>query len=137
MPDLTKLTPGLVGTATRVADTASLAPAQGSGRASVFASPAMIALMEGAAVACVEHLIPEAHQTLGTHLDVVHAAATPEGLSVTATATLQSVDGRKLVFAVEARDDVELIGRGTHTRVIVDDKRFYARLGAKSPKPQE
>lgn len=133
MADFSQIVPGLEGTAQRKADPVALAPAVGSGRAPVFASPSMVALMEAAAVAAVDHLLPGGHQTLGTHLDVAHVAATPEGLSVTATAILRSVEGRKLTFAVEARDDVELIGKGTHTRVIVDDKRFLARLDAKRP----
>lgn len=127
------LKPGLTGSATQTVASANMAPAMGSGRAPVFASPSMIALMEAAAVDCIEHLLPEGYQSLGTHLDVAHIAATPEGLTVTAVATLTSADGRKLVFHVEARDDKEIVGKGTHTRVIVDDKRFLARLDAKRP----
>ncbi len=135
MADLTYLKPGLRGQASAKVTTNRLAPSVGSGGAPVFASPMMIALMEGAAVDCVEALLPAGHQSLGTHLDIAHLAATPEGLNVTATATLISVDGRKLVFEVDAHDGVEPIGRGRHTRVVVDTARFMARLAAKSPKP--
>ena len=133
MLDLANLTPGLKGTASTLVTQSRLAPAAGSGRAPVFASPMMIALMEGAAVDCVERLLPSGYESLGTHLDVSHSAPTPEGLTVTATAVLTSVEGRKLVFKVEAHDGVDLIGRGTHTRVVVDTARFMARLAAKSP----
>jgi predicted thioesterase len=111
-----------------------MAPAVGSGNAPVFASPSMIALMEGACVACVEHLLPADHQSLGTHLDVHHIAATPEGLTVTAKARLTAVEGRKLTFAVEAHDGVETIGKGLHTRVVVDTPRFMERLKTKATK---
>ena len=100
----------------------------------MFASPMLIALMEGAAVDCIEALLPAGHESLGTHLDVAHLAATPEGLTVSATATLASVEGRKLVFDVDAHDGIEPIGRGRHTRVVVDTARFMARLAAKAPK---
>ena len=135
MADLTYLKPGLRGQASAAVTTSRLAPSVGSGGAPVFASPMMIALMEGAAVDCVEALLPTGHESLGTHLDVTHLAATPEGLTVTATATLALVDGRKLVFDVDAHDGVELIGRGRHTRIVVDTTRFMARLAAKAPKP--
>jgi predicted thioesterase len=134
MADLSKLTAGLEGTVSATVAPPRMAPAMGSGGAPVFASPSMIALMEGACVACVEHLLPPDHQSLGTHLDVHHIAATPEGLTVTAKARLTAVDGRKLTFAVEAHDGVETIGKGVHTRVVVDTPRFMARLTAKSPK---
>ena len=132
MADLTQLKPGLQGQSSTLVTPDHLAPRVGSGGAPVFASPMMIALMEGAAVDCVEALLPPGHQSLGTHLDVTHLAATPEGLRVTATATLLSVDGRKLVFDVTASDGVEAIGRGRHTRVVVDTARFMARLAAKT-----
>lgn len=135
MADLTYLKPGLRGQASAAVTTDRLATTVGSGGAPVFASPMMIALMEGAAVNCAEALLPAGYESLGTHLDVTHLAATPEGLTVTATATLASVDGRKLVFDVDAHDGVELIGRGRHTRIVVDTARFMARLAAKSPKP--
>lgn len=133
MADLSKLTPGLEGHVSAEVVSARMAPAMGSGGAPVFASPSMIALMEGACVAAVDHLLPPGHESLGTHLDVHHIAATPEGLTVRASARLTAVDGRKLTFAVEAHDGVETIGKGTHTRVVVDTARFRARVAAKAP----
>ncbi len=132
MADFSKLTPGLKGTATTLVTDALMAPSAGSGSAPVFASPSMIALIEGAAVDCVEKLLPANHISLGTHLDVHHIAATPIGMTVTARATLSAVDGRKLTFTVEAHDSVETIGKGVHTRVVVDSPRFMARLDAKA-----
>jgi predicted thioesterase len=125
------LEPGITGTATLTVGEEHLAPHLGSGRAPVFASPAMIALIEAAAVACVEHRLAPGQETLGVHLDVEHLAATPIGLPVTATAELIERHGRKLVFGVEARDGHELIGRGRHTRIIVDSARFRAKVLAK------
>ena len=91
----------------------------------------MVALIEAAAVACVEEQLPQGQETLGIHLDIEHIAATPAGLSVTATAELIEISGRKLVFKVEARDARELIGRGRHTRIVVDSARFRAKVAAK------
>ena len=136
MADFSKLIPGLTGTATALVTDVLMAPSAGSGSAPVFASPSMVALMEGAAVDCVEKFLPPEHISLGTHLDVHHIAATPKGLTVTVRATLMAVDGRKLTFAVEAHDGVEVIGKGTHTRVAVDSPRFMARLDAKAAASQ-
>ena len=125
------LRPGRIGTATLIVAEEHTAPKLGSGRAPVFGSPAMVALIEAAAVACVEDQLAEGQETLGIHLDVEHIAATPAGLEVTATAELIEVAGRKLVFKVEARDAREPIGRGRHTRIIVDSARFRAKAAAK------
>jgi fluoroacetyl-CoA thioesterase len=113
---------------------AQTAPHVGSGRAPVLATPTMIALMEGAAVDCVERHLGEGQETLGIHVDVEHSAPTPIGLTATATAKLVQVDGRKLIFDVQAHDTVQLIGKGRHTRVIVDAARFRAKVAAKSQK---
>jgi predicted thioesterase len=127
------LQPGRTGSASILVTDAQLAPQLGSGSAPVFASPAMIALMEAAAVDCVERQLDAGQETLGVHLDVEHIAATPVGHKVTATAELIEKDGRKLVFKVEARDERELIGRGRHTRIIVDSARFRSKVDAKRP----
>jgi fluoroacetyl-CoA thioesterase len=132
MADLSKLAIGQTGQAQTVVEPRHLATEVGSGNAPVFASPSMIALMEAAAVACVEAELPDGFQSLGTHLDVQHTSPTPAGLTVTATATLTGIDGRKLTFTVAAHDGVEPIGTGRHTRVVVDTPRFLARLAAKT-----
>jgi fluoroacetyl-CoA thioesterase len=127
------LEPGLVGTATLTVSDEHTAARMGSGRAPVFASPMMIALMEAAAVDCVEAMLPEGQESLGISLEVEHIAATPVGMTVQARATLRQVDGRKLSFDVEAHDEREHIGRGRHTRVLVDSARFRAKAMAKAP----
>lgn len=124
---------GLEGHATAVVTPELTAPAMGSGDVAVYATPAMIALMEAAAVDCVEGRLAPGETSLGVHLDVSHKAPTAPGMPVTAKATLIAVDGRKLTFAIEARDATELIGEARHTRVIVDKERFKARLAAKTP----
>jgi fluoroacetyl-CoA thioesterase len=126
-----QLKPGLLGTATLVVGTEHTAPQFGSGRAPVLATPIMIALMEAAAVDCVERLLDEGQESLGVRIDVEHTAGTPIGLAVTATAELQKVSGRKLAFYVEARDSREVIGKGRHERVVVDAASFRAKVAAK------
>jgi len=91
----------------------------------------MINLIEAAALAAVEHLLPAGYQSLGTHLDVRHIAATPVGMSVTATAEVTRVEGRTVDFRVEARDEKDLIGDGTHQRVVVNVAKFDQRVQRK------
>lgn len=131
MIDLSKLTSGLVGHAELVVGEEHSAPRIGSGRVRVLATPVMINLMEAAALDAAENLIPAGHQSLGTRLDVRHIAATPVGMRVRATARLVSVDGRTLEFQVEAHDEKDLIGDGTHTRLVVNVARFDQRVQAK------
>ena len=130
--DLSELRPGLVGAADLRVGVEHTAPSIGSGAIPVLGTPVMINLMEGAALAAVEHLLPTGHQSLGIHLDVRHIAATPIGMRVRATAELTSVDGRTLTFRVEARDERETIGDGTHQRVVVNVARFDQRVQAKA-----
>jgi fluoroacetyl-CoA thioesterase len=103
----------------------------GSGNVSVLATPEMIRLMEGAAVRAVDPLLPEGYQTVGVHVDVDHLAATPLGMKVRVRAELLQVDGRKLTFHVEAFDEVEKVGEGTHQRMIIDLAKFKQRVEAK------
>jgi predicted thioesterase len=107
------------------------APFVGSGRIAVLATPVMINVIEAAALAAIEHLLPEGHQSLGIHLDVSHVAATPIGLRVVATAEVVRVEGRTVTFRVDARDDYETIGGGTHQRVVVSVARFDERVQRK------
>lgn len=135
-PALTRITPGLTGAAELVVATEHTAPFVGSGRIAVLATPVMINLIEAAALAAVEHLLPTGHQSLGIHLDVSHTAATPVGLRVTASAEVLRVEGRTITFRVEARDSFETIGGGTHQRVVVSVERFDARVQRKLAQPQ-
>jgi len=125
------LPPGLKGVAELVVGEQHTAPRIGSGRIRVLATPVMINLIEAAALAAVEHLLPPGHQSLGIHLDVRHFAATPVGLRVTATAEITAVDGRTISFRVEARDERETIGDGAHERVVVNVARFDERVQRK------
>ena len=133
MVDLSRIIPGLKGTAQLLVGPEHTAPFVGSGRIPVLATPVMINVIEAAALNGIEHLLPSEHQSLGTHLDVSHVAATPVGLRVTATAEVLQIDGRNVVFRVEARDDFEVIGGGTHRRVVVSVPRFDMRIQRKVP----
>jgi predicted thioesterase len=108
------------------------APHVGSGRVRVLATPVVINLLEAAALAAVEHLLPEGHQSLGTELAVRHFAATPVGMRVHAEAELVGVEGRTLRFRVAARDEQEAISEGTHDRVVVIVARFDQRMERKA-----
>jgi fluoroacetyl-CoA thioesterase len=131
MTDLSKLQPGLTGYARIHVGVEQTAPSIGSGKVPVLATPVMINVIEAAALAAVEHLLPPGFQSLGIHLDVRHFAATPIGMHVEATAELTAVEGRALSFKVEARDDKEPIGGGTHERVVVNVARFDERIQRK------
>ena len=128
---LSRITPGLTGTAEIVVGSEHTAPFVGSGRIAVLATPVMINVIEAASLAAVEHLLPAGHQSLGIHLDVSHVAATPIGLRVTATAEVIGVEGRTIKFRVEAHDEIEAIGGGTHERVVVSVERFDERVQRK------
>lgn len=108
-----------------------LANAVGSGSLAVFATPMMVALMEQAACGAAEPLLEPGQTTVGTKIDVEHVAATPLGMEVTATAVLECREGRRLDFTVTAYDEAGEIGRGTHSRVIVDAQRFQAKADGK------
>ena len=125
------LKPGLRGHASIVVADEHTAPRVGSGRVRVLATPVMINLFEAAALAAIEHLLPEGYQSLGTHLDVHHVAATPVGMAVSASALVTRVDGRTVHFKLEARDEKDVIGHGTHERVVVNVAKFDARVQAK------
>jgi fluoroacetyl-CoA thioesterase len=131
MIDLSPLKIGLTGSADLLVGVEHTAPSIGSGLVPVLATPVMINLIEAAALAAVEHLLPAGHQSLGIHLDVRHFAATPIGMRAYATAELIAVEGRTLSFRVEARDEKEAIGGGSHQRVVVNVARFDARVQKK------
>ncbi len=113
--------------ATVVSETNS-AKTLGSGDMDVFATPAMVVLMENAAMLAVTAELPEGSATVGTQMNTSHIKASPIGASITASAELTAVDGRKLTFAVKAWDEKGVIGEGEHTRFIVDRERFLSKL---------
>ena len=125
------LAPGLTGSAELIVGEEHTAPSIGSGKVRVLATPVMINLIEAAALAAIEHLLPAGYQSLGTHLDVRHLAATPVGMKVTATAEVTKVDGRTVFFRVNARDEIDLIGDGSHERVVVNVAKFDQRVQRK------
>ena len=126
-----KLTPGLSAELTRTVTESYTAAQLGSGLVPVFATPALVALMEAAAVHALEGCLPPGQTTVGGRIDVRHLAATPVGMTVRALAELTAVEGRKLTFQITAWDDVEKIGEASHERVIVDTEKFLARAQAK------
>ncbi|MGE5359055.1 MAG: thioesterase family protein, partial [Bacteroidales bacterium] len=114
---MTTLTTGLLGVATCAVTDTLTAEAFGSGLVPVYATPAMVALMEQAAVRAVAGSLAADHTTVGTRLEIAHLAATPLGDAVRAEATLTAIDGRRLTFNVQAWDSSEKIGEGVHERV--------------------
>ena len=125
------LKPGLCAEQTITVTKENAANAWGSGGLPVFATPAMIAFMEMTARSAVDPLLPQGWSTVGTELNVKHLAATPIGMKISAKAQLLSVDRRVLCFKVEAFDEEEKIGEGTHGRFIIENERFMAKVERK------
>ncbi len=111
-----------------------LASEVGSGLVSVFATPMMIAAIENTAASSIENELEEGRTSVGTHINVSHVAATPEGMEVRIETELIKVDGKKLLFHVAAYDEAGLIGEGTHERVVVDKERFEQKAKNKAAK---
>lgn len=128
---MSSLKAGLKGEAAATVTESNTAVAYGSGGVNVFATPAMIGLMEKAALTSVEPVLDNGMTTVGTRVDVQHLAATPIGMVVTATSELMEVEGKRLLFRVEARDEMEVVGRGTHERYIVPEQKFLSKAAAK------
>lgn len=108
-----------------------LASHWGSGLASVFGTPMLVALCEEASRLAVEPLLPSSKQTVGTWVSLRHMAATPAGMKVRARAKLVEVKGRRLRFLVEAWDEMEKIGEAEHERVVVDSSAFHQKIAGK------
>ncbi|MGN1206621.1 MAG: thioesterase family protein [Eubacterium sp.] len=102
-----------------------------SGTLDVFATPAMIALMEETAWKSIAQELEDGCGTVGIHMDVSHDAPTPSGMTVTCESELIAIDGRKLTFRVEAKDERGLIGKGIHERFIVNNEKFQAKANQK------
>ena len=105
------------------------AAAMGSGDLDVFATPAMVALMENAAMKAVADALPEGSTTVGAEMNVTHIKPSGLGAAIVATAVLTGVEGRKLTFNVGARDAEGMIGEGIHIRYAVDRRRFMEKVG--------
>ena len=120
----------LIGTKCRLEQTvtdALTAANVGSGALPVFGTPYMSALMENAAMTCLQSFLEEGQGSVGTHLDISHDAPTPIGMKVWAEAELTAVDGRALTFAVTAYDERGPIGKGIHHRFIIQNEKFMAK----------
>ncbi len=122
---------GIKGTKELIVSEDKTAKAMGSGTLDVFATPAMIALMENTAYESVAGELEEGSGTVGTALNVKHVAATPVGMKVTCETELIKVDGRALTFSVKAYDECGLIGEGEHERFIIMNEKFQAKADAK------
>ena len=119
---------GLTHTSQLTVTEAVTATSMGSGDLPVLATPAMMALMENAAMLAVAPHLPEGSTTVGGHISASHIKPTPVGEAVTATATVTKVDGKKIEFEVKAHWGDVLLGEGTHLRFIVDREKFMSRL---------
>ncbi len=119
---------GLTHTSKTTVNETNTAIALGSGDMPVFATPAMMALMENAAMLAVAAELPEGSTTVGGQIESSHLKPSPIGAEISATATLEKIDGRKLYFKVSASQDDTLIGEGTHLRFIVDREKFLSKI---------
>lgn len=125
---------GIIGKQEIIVTEEKTAKAMGSGELNVFATPAMIALMENTAYTSVAGRLEAGQGTVGTLMNVQHVAATPVGMKVVCETELVEIDRRRLVFKVKASDEAGLIGEGTHERFIVDNAKFQSRADAKLAK---
>lgn len=100
----------------------------GSGDMPVFATPALVALMENAAMLCVASLLEEGYTTVGGSIEVKHLAPSAVGATVSATATLMEQDGRRYIFSIEAKDGDTVVGSATHVRFAVNRAKFLSRM---------
>ncbi len=119
---------GVIGRMEIVVSKELTAAEYGSGLIEVFATPAMISIMESTAHTSVQKYLPEGFITLGIEVNIKHLKATPVGMKVTCESKLINVDGRKLTFEVNASDEKGLIGTGLHVRFIVETKKFMDKL---------
>ena len=118
---------GMKGEATTMAEREDTAMEVGSGSLLVYATPCMVALMEGAACEAIQEALSDSQTTVGTELNIQHVSATPVGLEVRAEAEVIAVDGKVITFEVKAFDEAGEIGKGTHKRVIVNTQKFLEK----------
>ncbi|HLZ68957.1 MAG TPA: thioesterase family protein [Dehalococcoidia bacterium] len=130
-----ELRPGLVGEAELVCGPEHAASRFGADGIEVLATPIMVGLMEHAAIMAADRALPAGSQTVGTSMNFKHSAATPLGVRVRARAELTEVDGRRLVFRIEAFDPWEAIGSAEHERFVIRRDRFLERVAEKASRP--
>ena len=119
-----EITVGMKGGVSTVVEREDTAKEVGSGSLLVYATPCMVALMEGAACEAIEEAMDESKTTVGTELNIQHVSATPVGLEVRAEAVVTAVEGKVITFEIHAFDEAGEIGKGTHKRVIVNSQKF-------------
>ena len=119
-----EITVGMKGEVATLAEREDTAKEVGSGSLLVYATPCMVALMEGAACEAIQEALPDNQTTVGTELNIQHISATPVGLEVRAEAEVIAVEGKVITFEVKAFDEAGEIGKGTHKRVIVNTQKF-------------
>ena len=126
-----EITVGMKGQATNLVEREDTAYEVGSGSLLVYATPCMVALMEGAACEAISAALPEDKTSVGTELNISHLSATPVGLEVRAEAEVIAVEGNAITFQVTAYDESGKIGEGTHKRAIISTQKFLDRTYAK------
>ena len=126
-----EITVGMKGEATNLVEREDTALEVGSGNLLVYATPCMVALMEGAACEAIVDALPEDKTSVGISLNISHLAATPVGMDVRAEAIVTEVDGNTITFQITAYDEAGKIGEGTHKRAIVTTQRFLDKVYAK------
>lgn len=119
---------GLIGESITSVTSELTAKSMGSGTLDVYATPAMVALMEAASIAAIEPHLEDGKVSVGIEINVRHLAATPVGEHITAIAEITRIDGRRIMLEVRAWDEYELIGEGTHTRYLIQADEFMARI---------
>ena len=126
-----EITIGMKGVAETAVERQDTAYEVGSGELLVYATPCMVALMEGAACNAIAQAIPEGKTSVGTMLNISHVAATPVGMDVRAEATVTAIEGKVITFEIHAFDEAGEIGKGTHKRVIVPTQKFLDKAYSK------
>lgn len=118
---------GMTGEVFTMAEREDTALEVGSGTVLVYATPCMVALMEGAACEAIQEALPESKTSVGTYLQLEHLSATPVGMEIRAKATVTAVEGSVITFSVEAYDEAGKIGEGIHKRAIVNTQKFLEK----------
>lgn len=126
-----EITVGMKGQVSSYVEREDTAAEVGSGSLLVYATPCMVALMEGAACEAIAASLPEGKTSVGTALEIAHLAATPVGMDVSAEAEVIAVDGNVITFSVTAFDESGKIGEGTHKRAVITTQKFLDKVYAK------
>ena len=126
-----EITVGMKGQVTTLVEREDTAAEVGSGSLLVYATPCMVALMEGAACEAIDGALSDTQTTVGTELNIQHLSATPVGLEVRAEAEVTAVEGKVITFCVAAYDEAGEIGKGTHKRVIINSQKFLEKAYGK------